>query len=281
MMKALTKHYYWVPLWCQLVGLCGLVVSIIFTSGAYKDTNTAFDELHLTLKVPNYLLGMIITMTVLYSVALLLLLVPSTWRYQVETRGNKKSARAFLIVTGGLNAFAWVIQLLVVIGLIVGTLWLVGLIIANEASKQSIQYIEPVWNKLNGFYNNTVSVIDDFSTITGVQKLIIDKLPVDNIAPIFDKLDKGFQQLADKLDGTCPIVCIDLNGAWWLEEGNNCICNLDRIEAAQPYFVTAANNLWVGMIGYALMYFGLSWMLLHTAAQYARINIYRTIELVA
>jgi hypothetical protein len=49
-----------------------------------------------------------------------------------------------------------------------------------------------------------------------------------------------------------------------------CVCNLDKIEAAIPYFRSSWQALFPAVAALVFMYMGASWLLMHGAAQWAR-----------
>lgn len=89
-------------------------------------------------------------------------------------------------------------------------------------------------------------------------------------SPLYSAMTGLSQSAFGVLNSTgCPVYCVDLRGNSWVQ-GNQCICNLDRVKSGSPYLPGVITNLLPAAITLVLMYVGATWLLLHGAAQWAR-----------
>jgi hypothetical protein len=275
-----------------MVGFVGFGLSIAFGTVAYQNTNEVFDILRLTLAVPQIVFGVYIALVCISFVSLLVLLIPS---FQQRAICNKnKSSKNFLLTTPFINGVGWLASTWIIFSILLTTIWCFAAIESYHASKVAIENIEPYWNRVTEFYNTTANVVARIEnrsvnindTITNVVDKVVQNNPIftplqdvlgnilaDQYNNLLGNINETISSISSKFNQTCPIVCIDLNDVWWLEPGNNCICNLDRLESALPHIENVYNYSAVALASLFILYAGLSWMLLHTAAQYARVKM--------
>jgi hypothetical protein len=111
------------------------------------------------------------------------------------------------------------------------------------------------------------------ANITQATPFLPQILPNGSSNPLFGAIQEVTSALQTQiLNPTgCPVYCIDLRAQrWWNDASAGCVCNLDRIAAAQPHFRAASDALFPAVAALAFMYIGASWLLMHGAAQWAR-----------
>ena len=244
-----------IPLWCLLVSAGGLAVSIAFYTMADSNLQNVITSLHLATSLENYSKDVSIALFVVFPVIVLCLCICLALK-------TKQKSKLIALV----NGFAWLTLVFVVVYACLISIWTIGSYACFQGSGEVISNIQPYWDKITNFYNNAIGIAQNMSSAIE-QTLLTPSLP-SQYSAFLNVIDNAFGRIEDKLNGTCPIVCLNLNGVSWLQPGNNCICNLTRLETAQGYFDSAWHNFAYTLIGVFLMFFGLSWLLMYASSSY-------------
>jgi ABC-type multidrug transport system fused ATPase/permease subunit len=257
------------------INTTGLIVSAVFFSRAYNDLHGALDALRLQLAINLYSKTISLIIFILFPIAFLYLILCILIRFK---------KKYIFIATA--NVLGWIILLFLLAYTSMISVWTVATYIADKGSAEVIDTVQPFWDKLTGFYNKTVDLVNNIPNVsTGANGTNINT-PIGNInignvlgnipIPPIGNTNIGnitediIARLKGSINGTCPIICLDLNGQSWLEPGNNCICNLTRLETAQGYFHSCWYNFGVTIIGCVIMFIGLSWLLMYSSSCFTK-----------
>jgi hypothetical protein len=287
----MVKGMFPILLLCFSISVSGLTVAAVYFNKALGNLHSTLDTLQLKVDIDPYTKTISLGVFIVFPIAVVYMILCIL----IKLRRN-------YIFIASANILGWLVLSAIVMYIAFISVWTAGIYIAFLGSTQVVNTVQPYWTKVTVIYNNTIAKVNDIpvldtitSSINGTQintpigninlNGILNQIPIPignnniNSTQIVTKIEDVINTIKNTVNGTCPIVCLDLNGVSWLQPGNNCICNLTRLEQAEQYLNSGWYNFAITIVGSALMYIGLSWLLMYSSSCYTARRIKRKLAI--
>ncbi|KAG2447342.1 hypothetical protein HYH02_007671 [Chlamydomonas schloesseri] len=283
-----------------ILALSGWLTWVVSAEVARQRTHDAVAVFGVELRHDPWALWAHVTISVLLLPLVALLLRSAGWRARIQQRvsaggvpflpnqppgagAGDPSPRAYFTTTAGSAAAGWAVNALLVAALVTTGVWaaaLGGVHAAAKAVQQPWQQAPVLtrthaWAHAQAGHSTTraaSAAAAATSAAAGAAQAAAGGAPHEGAgAAAADEVEKGGPGWGpDWPGGACPPSCIDLSAFKAYLGDDTCCCNtIGGVFAAEPHAAAALRALVPALVGLALLWAALSWLLLAAAAQFA------------